>query len=287
MERILELIDLEQLTNTVIAYLPNIIAAFLVMTLAYVFYRLTRIALKGLLGRWELQPPLIRMLVDAFYKYTILMLGLVTALGQLGVDITAAVTGLGVAGIAIGFAAQDAIANVIASLSIFIDKPFLVGDMIRVNEHYGSVSEITMRTTRIQTAQNSYIIIPNKTIVDSNVQNLSKYGDYRVDVPLGIAYKEDIAAARQALLDCVKGDPDVKTEPAPSVAVVNLGASSVDLSLRVWTGDAKLEPALLVRYIEKGKLALDRAGIQIPYHHLQLFIDGIEDSVVDKIQRVA
>ncbi|HSG99194.1 MAG TPA: hypothetical protein VLB27_04035, partial [candidate division Zixibacteria bacterium] len=115
----------------------------------------------------------------------------------------------------------------------------------------------------------------------------SKYGDYRVDVPLGIAYKEDIAAARQALLDCVKGDPDVKTEPAPQVAVVNLGASSVDLSLRVWTGDARLEPALLVRYIEKGKLALDRAGIQIPYHHLQLFIDGIEDSVVDKLHRVA
>ena len=144
-----------------------------------------------------------------------------------------------------------------------------------------------MRTTRIQTAQNSYVVIPNKAIVDSDVQNLSKYGDYRVDVPIGIAYKEDISAAREVLLACVKGDKDIKEQPVPQVAVVSLGSSSVDLALRVWIGDARQEPAVMAGYIEKAKRALDAAGIQIPYPHLQLFIDGIEDSVVGKLQRVA
>ena len=138
---------------------------------------------------------------------------------------------------------------------------------------------ITLRTTRIRTNQNTYVVIPNKNIIDEVLVNHSKHGETRIDVPVGIAYKEDIDAARTVLLEAVAKLDDVAADPAPAIAVTALGSSSVDLEVRVWIHDAGREKPTYVAVMEASKKALDAAGIEIPYPHLQLFVEQVEDRV--------
>jgi small-conductance mechanosensitive channel len=145
------------------------------------------------------------------------------------------------------------------------------------------VEDITLRSTRIRTPRNTYVIIPNKNIIDAVLENNSKQGEIRIDVPVGIAYKEDIRAARKVILEALPPDEIIRTEPAPEVVVTELGGSSVNLSVRVWIDEGKDEQRTFARVLETAKLALDAAGIQIPYPHLQLFVDDVEERVVEKL----
>jgi small conductance mechanosensitive channel len=185
--------------------------------------------------------------------------------------------------IAVGFAAQDALANVISGIMIFWDKPFLVGDWITVGDSYGEVTDITLRSTRIRTPRNTYVVIPNKSIIDVVLENHSKHGEVRVEIPVGIAYKEDIGKARRAILEAVGRIEGICDDPAPDVVVQALGGSSVDLMVRVWIASAGLQRPVFFKVIEESKLALDRAGIQIPFPHLQLFVDSVEERVWERV----
>jgi small conductance mechanosensitive channel len=204
------------------------------------------------------------------------------AADQLGINVGAALAGIGIAGIALGFAAQDSLANTIAGFVIFWDKPFEVGDWVEVGSQYGRVTNITIRTTRIRTLRNTYVVIPNKKVIDEVLVNHSKHGETRVDVPVGIAYKESIPRAREVLLQAAAAIDGVLADPAPDVVVTGLGASSVDMEVRVWIVQADREIAIFHRVMEESKLALDAAGIEIPYHHLQLFVEKVEDRVWEK-----
>ena len=109
--------------------------------------------------------------------------------------------------------------------------------------------------------------------------NHSQHGSTRVDVPIGIAYKEHIPKARAVLLPAVRDLPGVVADPPPDLVVTGLGASSVDMDLRVWIDAATDEQPVFFRVMEASKLALDAAGIEIPYPHLQLFVENVEDRV--------
>jgi small conductance mechanosensitive channel len=219
------------------------------------------------------------MLVDNVYGLAVLIVGAVSAAAQLGINVTAALAGISVAGLAVGLAAQDSLSNMIAGFLIFWDKPFHVGDYVTVMDQYGRVVEITMRSTRIRTQRNTYVVIPNKHIIDSVLVNHTRHGEIRVEVEIGIAYRESIPAARRVLLDAVSKVEGVLADPAPDVVVKQTGASSVDLLVRVWIDDAGVERRTYFRAIEACKLALDAAGIQIPFPHLQLFVDSVEERV--------
>lgn len=286
MENLKEFLNLEKLITDAVAFTPRFIIAFLVLLAFWALYRATSRPLRALLHKSGLQPLLASLLIDKVYKIALFLFGLVTAASQVGINVTAALAGLGVAGIAIGFAAQDLLSNVVAGFTIFMDKPFGIGDFIRVGDQYGDVTNITMRSTRIRTNRNTFVVIPNKKIIDEVVINHSKHGETRVDVPVGIAYKEFIPEARKVLLEAVSKLDDVMRDPAPSIVVKELGGSSVDLLVRVWISDASREVPIFYAVMETSKLALDAAGIQIPYPHLQLFWDDVEDRVVKKIAAV-
>jgi small conductance mechanosensitive channel len=279
-DNIEQFLDLPRLTTTLIEFLPRLGMAVVIMTAFWVLYRISRIPLVAALNRSGIDETLVSLMVGKLYRYVLLLVGMVMAADQLGVNIGAALAGMGVAGIAVGFAAQDSVANVISGILIFWDKPFVVGDWIKTEGEYGKVSNITLRTTRIRTPRNTYVVIPNKRIIDAVLENYSKHGQLRVDVPLGIAYKEDIRKAREVLLNAMRslGSP-VKMDPAPDVVVTELGGSSVDLNVRVWLDHAKDQQGAFARVLEACKLALDEAGIQIPFPHLQLFVDNVEEPV--------
>ncbi len=279
MQDVWSLLDPNRVADMLLGFVPRLAAALIVFLLFWLLVRLTQPTLRALLRRADIAETLTKLLVDNVYRFVILGLGLVMAASQLGINVGAALAGIGVAGIAVGFAAQDSIANSIAGFLIFWDKPFQVGHYITAQGRYGEVRNITMRTTRIRTMENTYLVIPNRKMIEEALVNHSMYGETRVNVPLGIAYKEKIPQAREVLLKATRSLEGVMDDPAPAVVVTELGNSSVNLEVRVWIAEAADERRVFFGTLEACKLALDDAGIQIPFPHLQLFVDTVEDSV--------
>lgn len=282
-ESLLDKLNLQELVTefvkSFLAFLPSLLLAVLIIAAAFLVSRAVRTVARKALERANFNEVLIGLLVDTVLHYAIVILGLVMALSQMGVNVGAALAGIGVVGIAVGFAAQDSVANIISGFLIFWDKPFEVGDWIETEGHYGKVSDITLRTTRIRTAGNTFVVIPNKRIIDEVLENYSKHGQVRVDAIVGIAYKEDVAAARETLLAAVSDMDDVLDDPAPDVVVGELGGSSVNLKVRAWVESADARRRVFFRLNEIAKSALDEADIEIPFPHLQLIVDTVEDRV--------
>lgn len=265
--------------------LPRVALALLVLFGFWLLLRTARPLLRRILARANFDKTLIDMLVDGLFKGTVVVVALITAASQLGVNVAAALAGLGVAGIALGFAAQETVANLIAGFLIFWDHPFKIGDFITTQGQSGRVQEITMRTTRIRTMENTYIVIPNKQIIGDMMVNHSMYGETRINVPLGIAYKERIAEAREVLLPVLRSLPGVLEQPAPELVAKSLGDSSVDLLAMVWIADASQQGPTTFAVVEACKVALDGAGIEIPFPHLQLFIEDIKEPALQGFSR--
>lgn len=277
-----QFLDPAQIGDMVIGFVPKLIVAGLVLFAFWVILRITRPALRSLLAKADFENALIRLLVDQVFRTVVWAIALVMAVSQLGVDVGAMIAGLGVAGIAIGFAAKDSLQNTIAGFLIFWDKPFKVGDFITTQSQYGEVTNITMRTTRIRTPNNTYVVIPNSQIIEDALVNHSIHGDTRVVVPVGISYASDIDRAREVLLEAAAAVQGVLSDPAPTVVVTELADSSVNLAVRAWIEDAQQERATFQRTLEACKKALDKAGIEIPFPHLQLYLDGVKDGVWER-----
>jgi small conductance mechanosensitive channel len=201
----------------------------------------------------------------------------VAVLAEFGFDVVSIVAGLGIVGIAVGFAAQSTLSNFIAGITLLIEQPFRIGDWVRINEQEGKVTKIALRTTWLRTRDNVFTMIPNHNVASSEVVNFSARGPIRIRIPVGIAYKESAKAAREVILPVLENHPQViqTADMAPAVVVTGLGSSSVDLVALVWITQANIDvhPTIAAQLLEQMKEALDGAGIEIPFPHLQVFID--------------
>ncbi len=276
---LLSLADGKQISAMIVAFLPRLGAAVIIFLLFWALLRATQPPLRMMLHRANFAEALVKLFVDSVYRAVVLLFGLVMAASQLGINVGAALAGLGVVGIAVGFAAQETLANMIAGFLIFWDHPFKIGDYIAAQSWYGEVTAITMRTTRIRTLEHTYVVIPNRQIMGDLLVNHSMYGRTRVNVPVGIAYKESIRAAREVLIPAALAVEGVLTDPRPTVVATELGDSSVNLQVRVWVDDAADERPIFHRVLEAIKVALDQAEIEIPFPHLQLFVDDVRPKV--------
>ncbi len=192
-------LNVDALVMRVIDWLPGLIAAILILIGFGILYRLTRGALVGLLTRAGFDAALVGMLLSV-YCFALTVFAWVMAARQLGINVGAALAGLGVVGLTIGFAAKDSLGNVMAGFLIFWDEPFQVGEWVTLDNKYGQVAEITMGTTRLKTRNNTWVIVPNETVINKVLINHSTHGDVRLNVPVGIGYKESIKKARQVIL---------------------------------------------------------------------------------------
>lgn len=245
-------------------FVPSLIKALIVLLAFWVFYRVLTGVLGGVVRRTRADPGLLGITVRLL-RYALLAMAVIMALGQLGFNIASVLAGVGIVGLAVGLAAQETVANLIAGLTILWDRPFRIGDNVTIAGTFGKVRSIGLRTTRIQTVERLDCILPNKEIVEQKIINHTMSPDFRLPVPLGIAYKEDTRKAREVLLAAVRGHELILEEPEPVVVVTGLGESSVDLELRVWLRDPYTEREALFDLIEIAKIALDEAGIEIPF----------------------
>lgn len=263
------------LLSSVSSFLIHDVLPALAVGFAYwVLYRL----LKGFLSRTIFRTSRIDAGVEQLtlraLRVVIAAFGAVAVLSQLGIEIAPILAGLGIAGIAIAFAARDTLENLIAGVTILLDRPFRVGDYVEFDETFGSVDEITLRTTRIRTLENKMAIVPNAQVIANKILNHSALGLLRISVPFGIAYKESTEEARRIVLGLVKEDDRLHPDMAPNVVVTELADSSVNMELRLFLKDASAELPVEFDYRERVLKALKDANIEIPFPHLQLHIDG-------------
>jgi len=201
---------------------------------------------------------------------------------MLGVNVMPFIAGAGVAGIAIGFAAKDTLSNLIAGVLLIVDRPFEVGDRIEVwtapsgSATWGDVIDIGLRATKIKTTDNIIIIIPNNEIMKRDIINYTIItSKIRVRVNIGIAYDADMEKAKELIIKVADSAEWIAKDPAPKVVVRNFGASSVDLQLRVWIGDARKRMDTISYITDNIKAEFDKGGIEIPYPKRDIFIKHV------------
>ncbi len=208
--------------------------------------------------------------------YPGLALVLITALQQVGFSLTPLLGAAGIVGIAVGFASQTSVSNVISGFFLIAERPFQVDDVIQVGSTVGRVLSIDTLSVKLRTFDNRFIRIPNETIVKSEVVTITRFPIRRLDLNVGVAYKENIPRVRETLMELAGANPKSLMQPAPVVFFDGYGDSSLDLRLTVWTTRENfwdLKRSLL----EEIKATFDEAGIEIPFPHRSLYVGSTTD----------
>jgi small conductance mechanosensitive channel len=197
-------------------------------------------------------------------KIALLTFVIIAALGTLGVQTASFVAIIGAAGLAVGFALQGSLSNFASGVMLIIFRPLKVGDFVEAGGSTGVIEEISIFNTILTTIDNKKVIIPNSQITAGSIINYSAKEERRVDLVFGIGYGDDIKLAKETLMEIVKADKRVLAEPAPTVAVSELGDSSVKLVCRPWVKTADYW-GVYFDITEKVKLTFDQKGISIPF----------------------
>ncbi len=201
--------------------------------------------------------------------FLLLLISVIFALSELGINTSSLVALIGAAGLAIGLALQNSLQNFAAGVMILIFKPFKKGDFIEAGGTSGKVEQMGLLMLELRSGDNKTILVPNGKVFSDRITNYSRNKVRRIDLIFDIAYEADIQQAKEIINQCLANDKRVLQSPQPLVAVGNLAASSVQLFVRPWvrTGDySDVQYAL----IEQVKIAFDKANIAIPFNQLDI-----------------
>ena len=241
----------------------NILLALAVLIIGRWVAKLVVRIIKRLMKTANMDEVLIGFLTSIL-NVVLLVVVVIAALEQLGVNTTSLVAVFAAAGLAVGLALKDSLSNFSAGVMLIIFKPFKVGDFIEAAGISGVVEVIRVFNTQLRTGDNREIIVPNSQIFGGIITNLSAREQRRIDLVVGIGYDDDIKSAKQILEGILQVDERILKDPAPVILVSELGESSVDLAVRPWV---KSEDFLMARsnLLETIKSEFDAAGITIPF----------------------
>ncbi|MFP4070110.1 MAG: mechanosensitive ion channel family protein, partial [Opitutales bacterium] len=189
---------------------------------------------------------------------------------HLNVNLTAVLGAAGIATVAIGFAAQTSLSNLISGLFLLGERPFEVGDLIVVGQTRGIVLSIDLLSVKLRTLDNLMVRMPNETLIKSEVTNITRFPIRRLDINIGVAYREDVDRVVRLLKEVADANPISLNEPEPLVIFENFGASSLDFMLGVWVEKSKFLD-LKNSIMRDIKQRFDAEGIEIPFPHLTLY----------------
>ena len=264
--------------DILVEFLPKLLSSgmSLLWSLAFLFIGLKLIGflrklLRGALERSSVDTGVVQFL-DALVKiaaYAVLALAL---MARFGIQTTSFITLLGSAGVAIGLSLQGSLANFAGGILILMLKPFVVGDYINACGCEGTVAESSIFATTLHSADNRNIVLPNGTLSNSNVTNFSANETRRVDMSVDVAYNTDLKQARRIIETILAQDDKVLAEPAPVVAVNDLGDSGITILIRPWV---KSEDYWTVKWrvLEQVHDRLNEEGIEIPFPQMTIHME--------------
>jgi len=230
------------------------------------------LALSRALRRWvaKVDSQQRGMIVGKLFFYAGGAVLVVWFLGELGFGIAPLLGAAGVLGIAVGFAAQTSVSNIISGFFLMAEQPFMVDDIVQVGTTVGRVESVDMLSVKLRTFDNRFVRIPNESIIKTEVTNITRYPIRRVDVSVGVAYGEDVDEVRRVLLEVAEANPLCLMEPEPVVIFDAYGESALNFSFRVWaTRENWLQLKDTIH--EDVKERFDREGIEIPFPHRTLY----------------
>lgn len=252
----------------------KLLATLLIIVVGvYVSRRIRRLVEKAL-TRQNVDETLRPFLKDIIYYLLLVAVG-ITAMGQLGINMTSFLAILGAAGLAIGLALKDSLSNFASGVMLLFFRFFRCGDYVEIAGTSGTVKAIKIFNTELTTPDNQKIFVPNASVLGGRIVNVTANDTRRMDLTIRIGYSEDIARTKQVLSDILAAEPRLETEPKPLIAVNELGDSSVNLIVRPWVKTAIYWD---VRWdlIEKIKVTFDAEGITIPLpqRHVHMVSEG-------------
>jgi len=249
---------------------PNALSAIVVLVIGFFVSRALARAFDRGIARLELDIPL-RLLLVRIVRIAVMVLFMLMALQNLGVELLPLIAGLGVVGAGVALALQGVLGNLVAGLTIIITRPFRVGEYIDIHNEEGRVEAITLFSTKLSHPDRSIVVIPNRKIVGEILHN---YGTLRqLNLTVGVAYDTDMARALQAIDEVLKANPRVLRDPEPVVRVTALADFSVNVAVRPWT--QVLEAGIAASELNRAILERFRAaGIQIPFPQREVRLLG-------------
>ncbi|RMF91287.1 MAG: mechanosensitive ion channel family protein [Methanobacteriota archaeon] len=255
-----------------LAVFEKVVKAAAIIIIGYILSKVSGSFTGRVVGR-EVNPH-IGKISKKIVSYTVMAIAVVTAL-DLFIEVSTLLAAAGIAGIAISMAAQRSVSNIISGLFLLADQPFEIGDAVDIGGDAGEVLDISLFSTRLRTFDNKYLRIPNETVASARIINLSYYDLRRLEIPLGIAYKEDVGRALKIISGVLSENRFVLAEPEPQVMVTGFGESSIDLQIRAWVQRSELFTAR-TELIKEIKAALDAEGIEIPFPHRTVYFGAGE-----------
>jgi small conductance mechanosensitive channel len=247
-----------------LTFLPRFGAALLILVIGFLIAGWASRAIRAVLHRTDHVDDTVVPVIGTVVRYAVLILVLVAALGQVGVQTTSLLAVLGAAGLAIGLALQGTLSNIAAGIMLLYLRPFRVGDYIETPTVSGSVREIGLFATHLETGEGLFFFAPNSEIWNKPLKNHSRNGRRLMSIQIGIGYQSDPAEARRVLLEMAAEEPRLLAEPKPSVWVDKYGDGAVNLTFSAGAPTSvfwEVQRHLL----EEAKRRLEAAGIEIAY----------------------
>ncbi len=266
-----------QLSAWAASALPNIIAVILILVVGWWLAGRVEHAIVKLLGQRKEIDRTLSTVLSKVCRYAILVMVLVIALSQLGIQTTTILAALGAIGLAVGLALQGTLSNIAAGIMLLWLRPFSLGEFIECNGDSGTVDDVGLFATTLVTFDGIYVFVPNSKLWNNRIVNFSKKPKRMVREIFTISYDDDIQKARQILLDLVRSDDRVDATPEPIVKVKELGDNAVALDLRAWTNTSDFWPTRW-DIVERGKVALEAGGLSIPYPQHDVHIRSYDPS---------
>lgn len=229
-----------------------------------------------LLAKWigkqiaERVSPQRAMITNKLVRYLGFSIIILMVLKEFGFSLGPLLGAAGIIGIAVGFASQTSVSNIISGVFLLAERPFVVGDVIQIGGTVGQVLSIDTLSVKLRTFDNKFVRIPNETMIKSEVSNITKFPIRRLDVNISVAYKENIAHVRKVLMEIAEKNALCLQEPKPMIIFSGFGNSSVDLLFAVWAAKEnflKLKNSIQ----EEIKTTFDQEGIEIPFPHISLY----------------
>ncbi|MCH2108703.1 MAG: mechanosensitive ion channel [Polyangiaceae bacterium] len=249
--------------SMVLLYAPQLALAIFTLVVGLFLIRGVLKVLSGGLNRAGVDPTLAPFL-SSIIGWGLKLILLISVASMVGIQTTSFVAVMGAAGLAVGLALQGSLSNFAGGVLILLFRPYRVGDFIKAQGEMGTVKEIQIFNTILMNPENRRVIVPNGAIANGNITNYSCEEYVRVDTTVGIAYDADMKKARELLSEMVRKIPGVLEEPAPDVAIAELGDSSVNLIVRPYCAPSDYW-SVRFQLIEETKNTLDAANISIPF----------------------
>lgn len=263
---------LEQLPEKAFHLGLRVVLAALAFLIGVQLTRLLRSILKKALKRSRVDDNAVRF-IDSFVKFSLYFVLILTISSGMGVDAASILALLGSASVAVGLAVQGSLSNFAGGVLLLILKPFVAGEYIKDNAgNEGTVEAVDIFYTQLITPDNKVVVLPNGNLANGTITNFTRCQERRIDIPVGIAYREDIRKAREVMEGVAKEEPGVIQEREIKVFVDSLGESSVNLNVRCWASQSDYWDTKW-QLTEQIKYALDEAGISIPFPQLDVHFD--------------